>query len=119
MVWAIFLLGVAGVLSGVRLIAGPTVVGRMVALDIATTVTAAAALFLLAFYYRRIIYGDVDLAYPVICFLDAVALASSRGTSVSTCLPFWSNNGVMGRSAGTYWRKISRCLPWASISCVK
>ncbi|NPV88012.1 cation:proton antiporter [Coprothermobacteraceae bacterium] len=73
MVLAISLLGIAALLAVFRMIVGPTVVDRMVALDIATTITAAA-LFLVAFHFGRFIYADVALVYAAISFAAVVAL---------------------------------------------
>jgi multicomponent Na+:H+ antiporter subunit F len=64
----------AMVVTFIRLIAGPTVADRTVALDgmtiISISVIAAAALLL-----GRIIYLDVALVYALVSFLGIIAVA--------------------------------------------
>jgi len=62
------------ILCVLRMILGPTVADRAVALDTVSTVTVAL-LVLLGFIFKRYIYLDVSLVYAVLTFIGAVAIA--------------------------------------------
>jgi len=62
------------ILCVLRMILGPTVADRAVALDTVSTVTVAL-LVLLAFIFKSYIYLDVSLVYAVLAFIGAVTIA--------------------------------------------
>lgn len=64
----------ATLLSLVRLIIGPTISDRAVALDTSTTITTAM-IVLFSQIFHRAIFLDVALVYAVLAFLGVVALA--------------------------------------------
>lgn len=61
-------------LSFIRLLSGPTVVDRVVALDSMTIVSISIIVYL-ALYYNRVIYLDVALVYGLLSFMGVVAVA--------------------------------------------
>ena len=71
----IALLGMA--LSMLRLMRGPTLADRAVALDI-MTIIAVSLIAWLAAWMGRIIYLDVALVYGLVSFLGVVAVARYR-----------------------------------------
>ena len=62
------------VLSFVRLILGPTVADRAVALDGMTIISISLIVFI-AYYLNRAIYLDVAIVYGLISFVGIVAIA--------------------------------------------
>ena len=62
------------VLSFVRLILGPTVADRAVALDGMTIISISLIVFI-AYYLNRVIYLDVAIVYGLISFVGIVAIA--------------------------------------------
>ena len=62
------------VLSFVRLISGPTIADRAVALDGMTIISISLIVFI-AYYYNRVIYLDVAIVYGLISFVGIVAIA--------------------------------------------
>ena len=62
------------VLSFVRLILGPTIADRAVALD-GMTIIAISLIVFIAYFTNRIIYLDVALVYALISFVGIVAIA--------------------------------------------
>jgi len=62
------------VLSFVRLILGPTIADRAVALDGMTIITISLIVFI-AYYSNRVIYLDVAIVYGLISFVGIVAIA--------------------------------------------
>jgi multicomponent Na+:H+ antiporter subunit F len=67
-------IGAGMLLCFVRMLKGPTVVDRAVALDTVTTVTTGL-LVLLGFFYQRYLYLDVALVYAVLMFIGSVTIA--------------------------------------------
>ncbi len=68
------ILGASIALGSYRLIRGPSVSDRAVALDALTNVTTAL-LVLIAFLSARFIYLDVALVYAILAFIGVVAVA--------------------------------------------
>jgi len=68
------LIGLAVVLSLLRLIKGPTPFDRLLAADTLSVITTAL-LTLMALFFDRLIYMDVALVYVVIGFAGVVAVA--------------------------------------------
>jgi multicomponent Na+:H+ antiporter subunit F len=66
------------VLTMVRLIAGPTVPDRVVALDAINTLTVAA-MILLAVIYEQIIFVDVAIVYALLSFVGTLFIAKYIG----------------------------------------
>jgi len=62
------------VLSFVRLLRGPSLVDRVVALDSMTIVSISIIVYL-ALYFQREIYLDVALVYGLLSFIGVVAVA--------------------------------------------
>lgn len=58
----------------IRMIKGPTVSDRAVAMDTITT-TVVALLVLSGFIFRRFVYLDVALVYSLLSFVGLVAIA--------------------------------------------
>lgn len=68
------LIGLAIVLSLLRLIKGPTPFDRLLAADTLSVITTAL-LTIMALFFDRIIYMDVALVYVVIGFAGVVVVA--------------------------------------------
>lgn len=66
------LLGV--VLASLRLILGPTIADRIVALD-SLTIISISMIVMIALFSHRVIYLDVAMVYAVISFAGVVAAA--------------------------------------------
>ena len=62
------------VLSFVRLILGPTIADRAVALD-GMTIIAISLIVFISYYSNRVIYLDVAIVYGLISFVGIVAIA--------------------------------------------
>ncbi len=62
------------VLSFVRLILGPTIADRAVALDGMTIISISLIVFI-AYYLNRVIYLDVAIVYGLISFVGIVAIS--------------------------------------------
>lgn len=62
------------VLSFVRLILGPTIADRAVALDGMTIISISLIVFI-SYYLNRVIYLDVAIVYGLISFVGIVAIA--------------------------------------------
>ncbi len=62
------------VMSFIRLIKGPTIVDRVVALDSMTIVSISIIVYL-ALYFQRVIYLDVALVYGLLSFIGVIAVA--------------------------------------------
>ena len=62
------------VLSFARLILGPTIADRAVALD-GMTIIAISLIVFIAYYYNRVIYLDVAIVYGLISFIGIIAIA--------------------------------------------
>ncbi|MGC9471062.1 MAG: monovalent cation/H+ antiporter complex subunit F [Bacteroidales bacterium] len=57
-----------------RMVLGPTMADRAIAMDTATTVTVAL-LVLLGLWFDRYVYLDVSLVYSIISFVGLIAIA--------------------------------------------
>lgn len=64
----------AGAVSFIRLLAGPSAADRAVALD-AMTIIALSVIAVIAMFAGRAIYIDVALVYGLVSFLGVIALA--------------------------------------------
>lgn len=62
------------VLSFIRMLIGPNLTDRAVALD-GMTIISLSGIALLAYFLQRVIYLDVALVYGILSFLGVVALA--------------------------------------------
>jgi multicomponent Na+:H+ antiporter subunit F len=62
------------ILSFIRLLKGPSIVDRVVALDSMTIVSISVIVYL-AMYFQRIIYLDVALVYGLLSFIGVIAVA--------------------------------------------
>ena len=62
------------VLSFVRLILGPTIADRAVALDGMTIISISLIVFI-SYYLNRVIYLDVAIVYGLISFVGIVAIS--------------------------------------------
>jgi multicomponent Na+:H+ antiporter subunit F len=62
------------VLSFIRLLLGPSVSDRAVALD-GMTIISLSGIALLAYFLERVIYLDVALVYGILSFMAVIALA--------------------------------------------
>ena len=62
------------VLSFIRLIIGPTIADRAVALD-GMTIIAISLIVFIAYYSNRVIYLDVAIVYGLISFIGIIAIA--------------------------------------------
>ncbi len=62
------------VLSFARLILGPTIADRAVALD-GMTIIAISLIVFIAYYSNRVIYLDVAIVYGLISFIGIIAIA--------------------------------------------
>lgn len=70
----LIIIGAGIFLCLLRMIKGPTVPDRAVALDTLSTVTVAL-LVLAGYIFKRYIYLDVSLVYAVLMFVGSVAVA--------------------------------------------
>jgi multicomponent Na+:H+ antiporter subunit F len=68
------IIGIAIFLCFLRILKGPTVLDRAVALDTLSTITVAL-LVLLGYVFKRYIYLDVSFVYAVLAFVGSVAIA--------------------------------------------
>ncbi len=68
----IALVGIA--LAFIRMVLGPTVADRAVALD-GMTIIAISLIVFIAYFSNRIIYLDVAMVYALISFIGIVAVA--------------------------------------------
>ncbi|HDR88557.1 MAG TPA: cation:proton antiporter [Bacteroidetes bacterium] len=57
-----------------RMVLGPTMADRAIAMDTATTVSVAL-LVLLGLFFDRYVYLDVSLVYSIISFVGLIAIA--------------------------------------------
>jgi multisubunit Na+/H+ antiporter MnhF subunit len=71
---AVMLVGLGMLLSGYRLLAGPTTPDRVVAADTLSVITTAA-LVAMAAWFDNPIYLDVALVYGTLAFVGTVAIA--------------------------------------------
>ena len=71
---AVFLIMIALALGVYRLVRGPSVVDRAIALDLLTLI-AIALIALIALISSRFIYIDVALVYGLLSFLSVLAVA--------------------------------------------
>jgi len=71
---AIFIIMIAIALGVYRLVKGPTVVDRIIGLDLLTLVSIAL-IALIAHISSRFIYIDVALVYGLLSFLSVLAVA--------------------------------------------
>ncbi|NYT05466.1 MAG: cation:proton antiporter [Methanomicrobiales archaeon] len=75
---AVVVLGILILLAMIRLVLGPTVPDRVVALDAVNTLTVAA-MILLAVIYRQIVFVDVAIVYALLSFVGTLYIAKSVG----------------------------------------
>ncbi|HDJ34589.1 MAG TPA: cation:proton antiporter [Bacteroidetes bacterium] len=70
----IFIICVGLLICILRMVLGPTMADRAIAVDTATTVSVAL-LVLLGLFFDRYIYLDVSLVYSIISFVGLIAIA--------------------------------------------
>lgn len=71
---AVIIIIISLLLVTVRVLKGPTVVDRIVAIDI-MTVISIALIVVIANLAQRVIYIDVAIVYGILSFLGVIALA--------------------------------------------
>jgi len=71
---SLILIGIAVLLSFIRLIIGPTSSDRLLASDTLATITTALLVFM-ALFFDRLIYMDVAIVYAVLGFVGVVTVA--------------------------------------------
>ncbi len=71
---AVFIIMVAIALGAYRLVKGPTIVDRVIAIDLLTLISIAL-IALIAHIGSRFIYLDVALVYGLLSFLSVLAVA--------------------------------------------
>lgn len=72
--WAMILLLISAMLTLIRLLAGPTIPDRVVALDTMTT-TTAGAMVLYGVITRQAVFIDVALVYAVLSYIATLYIA--------------------------------------------
>ncbi len=70
----IVIVAIGAILSVVRMIKGPDITDRVVALDVFTTITVALFVFF-AMVFNRYIYIDVALVYGLLAFIGVLVIA--------------------------------------------
>ncbi len=70
----IVIVAIGAILSVVRMIKGPDVTDRVIALDVFTTITVALFVFF-AMVFDRYIYIDVALVYGLLAFIGVLVIA--------------------------------------------
>ena len=71
---SLILIGIAVLLSFIRLLVGPTSSDRLLASDTLATITTAL-LVAMALFFDRLIYMDVAIVYAVLGFVGIVTVA--------------------------------------------
>ena len=71
---SLILIGIAVLLSFIRLLIGPTSSDRLLASDTLATITTALLVFM-ALFFDRLIYMDVAIVYAVLGFVGVVTVA--------------------------------------------
>ncbi|MFA4661817.1 cation:proton antiporter [Pyrococcus kukulkanii] len=72
--YAVLLIGIAGLITLLRLILGPSVPDRVVALDTMNTLVVAA-MVLLGAAYERAIYIDIAIVYALLSYVGTLIIA--------------------------------------------
>ncbi|CUX78432.1 Membrane bound hydrogenase, MbhB subunit [Thermococcus chitonophagus] len=72
--YATLLIGIAGLITLLRLILGPSVPDRVVALDTMNTLVVAA-MVLLGAAYERAIYIDIAIVYALLSYVGTLIIA--------------------------------------------
>ena len=76
--YAALILAVLMLVSMIRLILGPSLADRVVAVDAINTMTVAV-MILLGVFYKQIIFIDVALIYALISFVSTLYIAKYLG----------------------------------------
>jgi len=71
---AMLIVGLSFLLVTVRFLLGPTVVDRVVALDV-LTISSIGLIVLLAHFLDRVIYVDVSIVYAILSFIGVIVIA--------------------------------------------
>ena len=74
---AIALMLIASLLGILRLIRGPTVIDRVIAMDI-LTIISISLIVIIALIADRFIYVDVAIVYALLSFLGVIAVARCK-----------------------------------------
>ncbi|AAL81548.1 cation:proton antiporter [Pyrococcus furiosus DSM 3638] len=72
--YATLLIGIAGIITFIRLALGPTVPDRVVAVDTLNTLIVAIML-LLGAAYERAIYIDIAIVYALLSYVGTLVIA--------------------------------------------
>ncbi len=70
----IVIVAIGAILAVVRMIKGPDITDRVIALDVFTTITVALFVFF-AMVFDRYIYIDVALVYGLLAFIGVLVIA--------------------------------------------
>ena len=76
--YAVIILAILMLVSLVRLILGPSIADRVVAVDAVNTMTVGA-MIMLGVYYKQLIFIDVALIYALISFVSTLYIAKYVG----------------------------------------
>lgn len=71
---AMMVIGVAFLLIMYRFMMGPSLVDRVIALDV-LTVSSIGLLIILAWHFGRFIYIDVAIVYAILSFIGVIVIA--------------------------------------------
>ena len=71
---AMLIVGLSFLLVTVRFLLGPSVVDRVVALDV-LTISSIGLIVLLAHFLDRVIYIDVSIVYAILSFIGVIVIA--------------------------------------------
>ncbi len=71
---AMLIVGLSFLLVTVRFLLGPSVVDRVVALDV-LTLSSIGLIVLLAHFLDRVIYVDVSIVYAILSFIGVIVIA--------------------------------------------
>ncbi len=71
---AMLIVGLSFLLVTVRFLLGPSVVDRVVALDV-LTISSIGLIVLLAHFLDRVIYVDVSIVYAILSFIGVIVIA--------------------------------------------
>lgn len=91
--YATLLIGIAGIITFIRLALGPTVPDRVVAVDTLNTLIVAIML-LLGAAYERAIYIDIAIVYALLSYVGTLVIAKYLQGDCNDCI--LSHNSIPG-----------------------
>ena len=71
---ALILIGVSFILVIIRFLLGPSILDRVIALDV-LTVSSIGLIVLVAHFFDRAIYIDVSIVYAILSFIGVIIIA--------------------------------------------